>query len=350
MKTSENLKAQTEVLETASTAITNLNATEAGLLRLHEQYDDATFDVETKPGMKLAKEARAEIRKPRFNVEKLRKAAKAPLLELGRMIDADAKSLTTELLTLETPIDTVIKAEELRETKRVCGIKNLIDEIEGVLNVIERYNPSAEKIGEFINDVTAIEINAEAYMEFEADAIGKQQRVLQELRTRMAAKQTEEDDAAELAQLRREKAERDEADRKEEERKQAVADAAQKAVDDANSAAEETIEEAALRTHRETIAEATGEGSKGDAGSIFDEDNVGDHETLADAGDTAVTMPGEVPPPIEEQLMRKDPEPATPAYPGRKGIVYGVATYFDVTEAQAEAWLVTLIEDDALPF
>lgn len=345
------IKAQTDQLETVTTALTRFNATEAGLADLHERYDDATFNVDEPKGMKLAKEARAEIRKPRFNVEKLRKAAKAPILELGRMIDADAKSLTTELLSLETPIDDQIKTAERIEAARIKKIDELMGEIDGVLNVVDRYNPSAEKIGQFINDVCDIDITAEVYMEFEADALGKQNRVLVELRKRMTAKEQEEADAAELETLRREKAEREEADRKEAARKQAVADAAQAAVD-----------------------EGQGNGSKGDAGSIFDDepqplsieeqlDRDADEPTTADEAnaESGVGRDAGVSPlaaaTIEPgpQVDVMDPEPAF--YPGRAGIVHAVAGAFDVSEAVASSWIeriesaaVKQSDAEAMPF
>jgi cation transport ATPase len=80
--------------------------------------------------MEAAKAARAEIREPRFAVEKVRKAAKAPLLAIGRRIDAEAVRITEAILAIEEPIDGQIKAEEARkvaerEAKRAAEVERL---------------------------------------------------------------------------------------------------------------------------------------------------------------------------------------------------------------------------------
>lgn len=55
-------------------------------------------------------------REPRYEVERIRKAAKAPILAIGKRLDADAARITAELEKIEAPIDAQIKAEE-REAK-----------------------------------------------------------------------------------------------------------------------------------------------------------------------------------------------------------------------------------------
>ena len=94
--------------------ITEYSTTTAALEILRAKYA-APFDVSTSKGMSQAREARAEIRGYRTALEKLRVELKAPALERTRLIDAEAKRITAELLQIEEPISQQIKDEEARK-------------------------------------------------------------------------------------------------------------------------------------------------------------------------------------------------------------------------------------------
>jgi len=100
-----------------STAIVEYSATEAALADLAQSYKDVVFDVATTTGMQTARKGRAEIRKYRVDLEAKRIEIKAPALERCRLIDAEAKRITVELLKLETPLDELIKSEETRKAR-----------------------------------------------------------------------------------------------------------------------------------------------------------------------------------------------------------------------------------------
>ena len=124
-----------------SDVLTEFDRVSDGLEALATKYPvDLVFDVTTGAGMAEAKEHRAAWRDPRQAVERLRKQAKAPVLALGKSIDARAEWLTAQLLIGETPIDEQIKAEEARkeadkqarinaEFGRVQAIQDAIGEI-----------------------------------------------------------------------------------------------------------------------------------------------------------------------------------------------------------------------------
>ena len=95
--------------------ITEYNHTAAALAILREKYSGIAFDVTTTKGMEEARKARAEVKGYRIALEKLRVELKAPALERTRLIDAEAKRITTELLAIEEPIDQQIKEEERRK-------------------------------------------------------------------------------------------------------------------------------------------------------------------------------------------------------------------------------------------
>jgi hypothetical protein len=96
-------------------ALSEFDRVAAGLAAIEAQYPkDAIYEVGTTKGMKDAVEHRAAWRDPRITVEKARKMAKAPLLALGKSIDARAAWITEKLREGEEPIDQLIKAEEAR--------------------------------------------------------------------------------------------------------------------------------------------------------------------------------------------------------------------------------------------
>ena len=102
-------------IEKVSGALAEFSRVEAGIAALTKAYAGVVYDVTTTEGMGAAREARRIIREPRYEVEKVRKDAKAPLLALGKEIDAEAKRITAALLAIEEPIDQQIAAEEARK-------------------------------------------------------------------------------------------------------------------------------------------------------------------------------------------------------------------------------------------
>jgi hypothetical protein len=91
--------------------------TEVALADLTARYKGATFDLTTTKGDKAARAARHELVTLRTALEKKRKEFKAPALEFGRLIDAEAKRIEAQVLALEGPIDAQIKADEERRER-----------------------------------------------------------------------------------------------------------------------------------------------------------------------------------------------------------------------------------------
>jgi len=102
------------------TSIAEYTETAAALADLRDRHAGVVYDVTVPKEMRAAKEARAELRGLRTGLEKKRVEIKAPALERCRLIDAEAKRITAELVALEEPIDVQIKTEEARaETARL---------------------------------------------------------------------------------------------------------------------------------------------------------------------------------------------------------------------------------------
>ncbi len=110
----------------------------AGLAALEAEHPkNVVLDVATTAGMAQAIESRRAWRDPRIALEKARQAAKRPVLDLGRKIDAFAGDLEVKLREGEDHYDAQIKAEEGRkevirqerlqaEAERIAGIRRRI--------------------------------------------------------------------------------------------------------------------------------------------------------------------------------------------------------------------------------
>lgn len=249
-------QAEPTAIAEVNTAVAKFDRVAAGIVELQSKYKGVLFDVTTAKGMKDACEARAAIRAPRYEVEKVRKECKAPILALGKEIDARAAAITTELLALESPIDAQVKAEELRkeeerkarieaERKRVAEIHARIDEIKtspaGVAN------RDAAKMASAIRHMVALEIGS-SFQEFQATAIEAREYALTKLRQMLADREAFE---AEQERLR---IEREELARQRAEQEQANIEARRQiALAEAEAKRKREAEEAAATAERKRL-------------------------------------------------------------------------------------------------
>ena len=147
---------------------------DAALAELRQRYADVIFPVQTKDGMKDAKEVRSKLTKLRTGLEAKRKEIKEPALRRAQAIDAEAKAITAAIKAIEEPIDAQIKAEEARiEAEKAAkaaklaeiqgkidGIRNLplavagctSDEIAAERDALDAFEPLEEVFGELLTD------------------------------------------------------------------------------------------------------------------------------------------------------------------------------------------------------
>lgn len=221
-----------------STQIVEYSKTEAALADLASRYKGVVFDVATRDGMSSAIKGRAELRGYRVALEKTRVELKAPALERARLIDAEAKRITAELVSMEEPIDEAIKSEETRrdkeraareqaERERVAYIQSLIADVAAVPAGAVGFPSSV--IAAALDNLKAYEIGewAAEFAVQAAEAKGKALATLEQLLAGAKAQEQERAEAQaraaaereELARLRREQEQRDAA---ETERRQAA--------------------------------------------------------------------------------------------------------------------------------
>ena len=222
-----------ELIEAATTEIAEYNQTEAALADLRNRMANVEYDVTTVKGMAVAKADRAEVRGLRTALEATRKEIKGPALEHCRLIDAEAKRITAELLKLEEPIDQQIKAREavleaereareLVERQRITAIHERIAAIREYVALALACRTS-ERIQSLQDKLAAIDTST-GFDEFQTEAADAQkaagQRV-EEILTEKLAEEAEKErikveqarvKAEQLAEAARLKTERDELD------------------------------------------------------------------------------------------------------------------------------------------
>lgn len=217
----------TELTEVTK-AVAEFDRVALGLAELRKQYGGVVYDVTTTAGISDARAARAAIREPRYEIERIRKAAKAPILALGKKLDTEAARITSELLTLESPIDGAIKAEEERkererlakiaaEEARVAALQERVAYLRG--NQTLTASSGSELIAGHISDLEGEPVD-DSLQEFQQQGTEAKTAGLARLRALHAAAvahETEQErikaEREELARLRKAEDERQAAER-----------------------------------------------------------------------------------------------------------------------------------------
>jgi colicin import membrane protein len=243
--------------------IAEYNTTAAALEILRGKYS-GPFDVTTTQGMDAARKARADVKGYRVALEKLRVELKAPALERTRLIDAEAKRITAELLVIEEPIDRAIKVEEQRreeekaakaraEAARLAAIAARISRIRNQVGGVA--NQPATVIGAALAQAQALALAPDEFQEFMPDALAALEETRNALQAALDARIAYEAEEARLRAEREAEEARLQAAREELDRLRA-AEAARRAEEDRR--AEEArlareAEEARLQAAREAM-------------------------------------------------------------------------------------------------
>lgn len=113
-----------KIAGTDLTPIAEYTETALALAELQGRFKNLVVDVSTPKGLKTAKADVAELRTLRTSLEKRRKELGAPLIERKKLVDDEAKRITTEIVALEEPIKLQVDAEESRiENARLAKLE-----------------------------------------------------------------------------------------------------------------------------------------------------------------------------------------------------------------------------------
>lgn len=202
-------------IATVQDAVAGFDRFQAGIAAIAAAHPvDVACDLTTTAGTKAAIAGRAAWRDPRIALEKARKAAKAPVLELGKAIDAFAGRIEAQLLIGENNYDGQIKAHEaaVKEAAiaRAKAEAERVARHEAGLNTIRLYVQKANgldssKLRAGIEALAAQRYGAE-WEEFAAKAVIAQTETLETLQSMLNIAVQREEEAAERERQRAENA------------------------------------------------------------------------------------------------------------------------------------------------
>lgn len=204
-------------IEAVRTHVGAFDAIAAGIAQIEALHplDVIVGDIQTTKGLARATESRAAWRDPRIRVEKARKEAKAPLLALGKTIDAFAAGLEARLRQGEEHYDRQIKTEEARkaaekaereriERARIEAHERRLDAIRAAALTMPPSLPAVAIAGR-IAELEQVEVD-EAWEEYADRARVTKRLTLQVMQDAHAAAVEREKEAARMKAEREEQA------------------------------------------------------------------------------------------------------------------------------------------------
>ncbi len=194
-----------DTTNTTTTALAEYSQTAAALNALRTRLVGIVYDVTTTKGMEAARRDRAEVRDLRVALEKMRVSLKAPALERSRLIDTEAKRITSELEEIEKPIHQQIKAEEDRKAKekadreaaefgRVLAMQEAVGELSMMAMAMQ--GKSAALIAERLDLMRSMPMELAVYQEMLSQAEAARTAAVSKLETMLKAQQWDEAEAA----------------------------------------------------------------------------------------------------------------------------------------------------------
>lgn len=194
-------------LEKGTVNIVEYSQTDAALASLREKYL-AIPDANTEEGYAFLKDGIKELTGLRTKLEAARKAAKEPHLQAGRILDAEAKRITAELVALEDPMK-VAKKEvddrvERERQERIARLQKKVDAIVAMPSQVR--GKSSQEITDMLDRVGEIDATHDFY-DLTKEAVAARQTALDEL-TQMLGDRLE----FEVAEEARQKAEAERAE------------------------------------------------------------------------------------------------------------------------------------------
>lgn len=173
-----------------TTQVVKYDITEAALTELETKYKDVP-DAQTKDGYDEIREALAVIVTTRTDIEKQRKLLKKDALEYGRLVDSEAKRITTRIQGVEAPlrdaknmVDNRAALAEEKEFERISVIQEKITDIVGMKEGL--LGADAVTINARLEQVEALAIHVDTYAEFTEEAEDEKQGVLTILKSAYA--------------------------------------------------------------------------------------------------------------------------------------------------------------------
>lgn len=291
------------------------------LTKAKRDAKDVTYDITTTVGMELAKKLRASFREIRTSAESTRKERKAPIIQIGKLLDEKYKELEADIRPFEDKYDADIKAEEKRkeeekqrkiaeERARVEAIENRIANIRTLPN--RHIQSDSATIAKVIDGQSMLVLDPADFEEHLEDAINAVNASLVEL-----------ENLRKIAVAREEEAKRIEAERAELTRLRAEREAEEKrrADEEARRAAEEAKRQAEITAAAEAQAK-----------------RIAELEAMLAASKAPVVEVTPEVAPIVVPVM----EPVKPTRPSDEQIIEVLSLHFRVHESKVIEWLLDM--------
>jgi hypothetical protein len=223
--------------------------TDAALAVLKEKYKTVP-DANEPDGYKAIQSGLSEMVPIRTALEKARVDKKSEALEYGRMVDGEAKRITAELLSIETPYKKAKKEFDDIEKDRIEKITSAIQSVIEMCE-LDRFNWKDRDVELLKNDLCQVNSIVPAeFDEFEERMSDVKADAIKNIKISIGLREKQDADQKELDTLRAEKEARDEADKAAIEVKQR-AEREERIAVEAREKAENEAKENAARIERE---------------------------------------------------------------------------------------------------
>lgn len=168
-------------LENGTVEVTEYSTTNAALAMLREKYA-VVPDANTEEGYALVKTGIKELTTLRTSLEAARKREKEPYLQAGKIIDAEAKRITEELVKLEDPMKAAKKEVDDRiereRAERIARLQVKVDAIKAMPAQVR--GKSSTDIADMLDRVGEIDAMHD-YYDLTKEAVSARQTALDEL-------------------------------------------------------------------------------------------------------------------------------------------------------------------------
>lgn len=177
-----------EAIKEKETQLVRYDITDAAIAEMKQQY--LGLKIKDGKSYEIVRKAIGDVRSKRTAVERRRKELKEDAIKWGKLIDGEAKRITTVLLDIEEPLkvekqrvdDEKAKEKEEKERverERVQGIQQQIEAIRScVMDIIGK---TSEEIQDMIDGVELENITEERFQEFTFEAVKIKDETIQAL-------------------------------------------------------------------------------------------------------------------------------------------------------------------------
>lgn len=168
-------------LDKGTVNIAEYSNTEAALAELKQKYSIVP-DANTAEGYALVKSGIKELTSLRTAIEEARKRVKEPYLQAGRIIDAEAKRITADLVALEDPMKLAKKEvddrKERERQERIARLQVKVDAIKAMPGQVRGQSSTA--ISNMLDRVGEIDAEHDFY-DLTKEAVAARHAALEEL-------------------------------------------------------------------------------------------------------------------------------------------------------------------------